>query len=210
WKDEKNDTPKKRVGWAGNKNHPKKGSTHIVSPITEINHINKIKEMLLHNPRNYALFTVGINTGLRASELCLLKKKDVKDLQPGDVLKIKQPKTKKFRDVTFNRSSIEAIKNLLLKKPELRDNQQLFSGRKGAISTITICALVKKWCKEINLPHNYGSHTLRKTFGYHQRVTHKIGIEELMKIFGHSSPSQTMTYICVQPEEIKAVYMNDI
>ena len=30
--------------------------------------------------------------------------------------------------------------------------------------------LVKSWCRDIGLKGNYGSHSLRKTFGYHQRL----------------------------------------
>ncbi|MDX2441674.1 MAG: hypothetical protein QNK40_14125 [Desulfobacterales bacterium] len=36
--------------------------------------------------------------------------------------------------------------------------------------------LVKGWCNVINLKGNYASHTLRKTWGYHQRVTFNVGI----------------------------------
>jgi integrase len=67
--------------------------------------------------------------------------------------------------------------------------------------------LVKEWCRAINLPENYGSHTLRKTFGYHQRVTTGTGIAELMEMFNHSSQKQTLVYLCVQPEEIKNAYL---
>ncbi len=53
----------------------------------------------------------------------------------------------------------------------------------------------------------YGSHSLRKTFGYHMRVQHKVSIPILMQIFNHHSQKQTLDYLCVQPDEIKEVYM---
>ena len=74
----------------------------------------------------------------------------------------------------------------------------------------TINALVKKWCRAIHLKGNYGSHTLRKTWGYHQRVTFNVGIPELMVCFNHSTQKQTLDYLCVQPEEIRSVYANEI
>ena len=67
--------------------------------------------------------------------------------------------------------------------------------------------LVKDWCRAINLRGNFGSHTLRKTWGYHQRVTVGTGIPELMVAFNHSSQRQTLDYLCIQPEEIKDAYM---
>ena len=70
--------------------------------------------------------------------------------------------------------------------------------------------LVKKWCRKINLKGNYGSHTLRKTWGYHQRVTFNVGIPVLMECFNHSTQKQTLDYLCVQPEEIKSVYANEL
>ena len=35
----------------------------------------------------------------------------------------------------------------------------------------TVNQKVKSWCRTINLKGNFGSHSLRKTWGYHQRVT---------------------------------------
>ena len=40
--------------------------------------------------------------------------------------------------------------------------------------------LVKSWCAEINLIGNYGSHTLRKTFGYMHRTINKTDLPTLM------------------------------
>ncbi|MBW2365953.1 MAG: tyrosine-type recombinase/integrase [Deltaproteobacteria bacterium] len=72
----------------------------------------------------------------------------------------------------------------------------LFSSRKGdkPLSVPTLNNLVKKWCRAINLRGNYGSHTLRKTFGYHQRVRFGVGLPELMVAFNHSSQKQKNIY----------------
>ena len=70
--------------------------------------------------------------------------------------------------------------------------------------------LVKSWCSEINLKGNYGSHTLRKTWGYHQRVTFGVDLPRLMVCFNHSTQRQTLDYLCIQPEEIKDVYENEL
>ena len=56
-----------------NKNHPPKGSTIRVDPIIKLEDIAKIKELLKDNHRNYCLFVLGINTNLRAIDLCQIK-----------------------------------------------------------------------------------------------------------------------------------------
>ena len=57
-----------------NPNHPKKGSTMTVDPIRDLKAIGKIKRKLKKgNPRDYLLFVMGINNGLRISDLLKLK-----------------------------------------------------------------------------------------------------------------------------------------
>ena len=51
---------------------------------------------------------------------------------------------------------------------------------------------------------------VRKTFGYHQRVTFNVGVAELMVAFNHSSQRETLEYLCIQPEEGRSIYMNEI
>ena len=53
-------------------------------------------------------------------------------------------------------------------------------------------------------------HTLRKTWGYHQRVTFGVDLPRLMVCFNHSTQRQTLDYLCIQPQEIKDVYENEL
>ena len=69
---------------------------------------------------------------------------------------------------------------------------------------------MKGWCRSINLEGNYGSHTMRKTFGFHQRTAYGIGIEILMEAFNHSSPKQTKDYLGIGNNEVFEVFMNEI
>jgi hypothetical protein len=62
----------------------------------------------------------------------------------------------------------------------------------------------------INLRGNYGSHTLRKTWGYHQRVTFGQALPVLCEVLGHSTQRQTLAYLCIQAEEIRSVYANEL
>jgi integrase len=151
---------------------------------------------------------MGINTNLRASDLIRIKAGDVRQKKPGDDLTIKEQKTGKKRRITLNEAVISAVKELLASTP-YNDLDPLFKSKKGnkALSVPSINRLVKGWCREINLKGNYGSHTLRKTFGYMQRTLLNTSITELMVMFNHSSQKQTLDYLCIQPEEIKNAYM---
>jgi len=194
-----------------NLNHPKKGSRTKMEPIRSLKDIKTIKKNILEDrPRDLTLFTVGINTNLRASDLLQIKAGMVRGLKPMDEIEIKEKKTKKPRRITLNQACTEAIQRLLASRP-YQDVEFLFSSQRGDVLTVpSVNRLIKGWCDQINLKGNYGSHTLRKTWGYHQRVTFGMGLPELMVCFNHSTQKQTLDYLCVQPEEIKSVYSNQL
>ena len=198
---------------AQNKNHPPKGSSTKVEPIKRRQDIEAIKKILAASPRNLAIFTLGINSALRASDLLAIKFGWVKNLRVGGSFQIKERKTGKIRTVTINKASFRALSSYLALRKNTPDDAPLFLSREGknrAISTISLHALVKGWCRSINLEGNYGSHTMRKTFGFHQRTAYGIGIEILMRAFNHSSPKQTMDYLGIENKEVFEVFMNEI
>ena len=188
-----------------NTNRPAKGSQIKVQPITKLKDIKAIKKLLADKPRDFCLFVLGINTNLRASDLTQITVSMVKDKKAGDELELKEQKTGKPRIITLNKSAVGAIQSLLLTD----EQKPLFSSQRGSgpLLTPSINRLVKSWCKSINLKGNYGSHTLRKTFVYHQRVQLGTSIPELMVMFNHSTQRQTLDYLCIQAEEIKDAYM---
>jgi len=193
-----------------NTNHPKKDSQITVEPIRSIKDIKSIKKLLGDKPRDYCLFTLGINTNLRASDLLNIKVHQVIDLKTGDDLKLKEKKTGKPRRITINKTVYEAVRGLLM-SDNYGPDDYLFKSQRGSVLTVpSLSRLVKGWCQIINLKGNYASHSLRKTWGYHQRVTFNVGIPELMVCFNHSTQKQTLDYLCIQPEEIKSVYMNEL
>lgn len=189
-----------------NTNHPEKGDIIKVEPIRELKDIKAIRKLLADKPRDYCLFVLGINTNLRASDLLRITVGDVRHLQEGDILQLKEKKTGKSRTITVNKSATEAIQRLL-NSVEYQDMDFLFKGQRGVLTVSSVNRLVKTWCSDINLTGNYGSHTLRKTFGFMQRTQLNTGIPELMVMFNHSSQKQTLDYLCIQPEEIESAYL---
>ena len=193
-------------------NHPKKGSTIKVEPIRTLKDIKSIKRLLADKPRDLCIFTLGVNTNLRASDLLKITVGMVRNLKPEDHFCIREKKTGKDKNVTLNKTVYSAIQDLLATMPGAKDDEPLFQSRKGKVAPGVpyLNSLVKGWCSEINLTGNYGSHTLRKTFGYMHRTINKTDLPTLMQMFNHSSQKQTLDYLCIQPEEIKSAYLFEL
>lgn len=185
-------------------NRPKPGSTIRVDPIRSKRHIANIKKLLADRPRDLCLFTLGINTAYRANELLSITAGQVRYLGVGDLLTLQQRKVKKYRSVTLNATVVEVIKTHLADKP-LADGDYLFTGLRGCLTVSTVSTMVKNWCRDVGLKGNYGSHTMRKTWGYWQRQN-GANLVDLVEAFGHSSQRQTMAYLGIQPQEIQALF----
>ncbi|MCP3924389.1 MAG: tyrosine-type recombinase/integrase [Desulfobacterales bacterium] len=193
---------------SGNKNHPKAGSQIKVEPIKNLKDIKAIKTLLKDSPRNSTLFILGINTNLSPSELIHLKYTDVKDLGDNGIIKI-EDENGKVKEVTLNRSCILSIKSLI-EGNEYEEDDFLFKSQRGKLIVPSVHRLIDKWCTAVNLKENYGSHTLRKTWGYHQHHTFGAEIKDLMGYFNHSSKKQTMDYLCIDEKKAQDLFLNEL
>jgi integrase len=193
-----------------NPNHPKKGSSITVDPIRSLKDIRKIKRKLKKTgSRDLLLFSMGINNGLRVGDLLNLKVEDVIDLEPGETLKIREQKTGKQNVLMVNGEVHQALERFI-EATNPKDEDPLFKSRKtGKALTVPYASqLVKSWCRD--LKGNFGSHTLRKTFGYIQRTEFGVGFDVLCKRFGHSSPAITMRYLGIEDKEVNGILLNEI
>lgn len=194
-----------------NPNHPQVGSIIRVEPIRDLKAIGRIKKLLADHPRNHALFALGINTAFRAGDLLRIRVGQVRGLFPGDVLTVREGKTGKARSVVLNHQAIEAIQRLIQDSPEKTDSDLLFTGLRGPMTVQYLNRLVKAWCADVGLHReNYGSHSFRKTWGYHQRVTYRTDLPVLMDAFGHSTQRQTLAYLGITKEEVRQCFMNGL
>ena len=191
-----------------NANHPKKGSSIKVEPIRDKKAIKRIRKLLADAPRNLCLFDLGVNTAFRANELLSLTVGQVDYLNAGDVLELKQSKTRKYRPVKVNRSVVAALDYWLKHHPDTRRDAPLFLSRKSnaALRVPVLTNMIKDWCRNVGLRENYGSHTLRKTWGYHQRVYNGTPIELIMAALGHESAKETMLYLGIEDHEVSDLY----
>ena len=188
-----------------------KGSDITVEPIRKIKDIKAISKLLESNPRNYLLWIMGINNGLRASDLVKIKFSQVQGLKVGDAIKIIETKTDKENFLVINKLVHKALQNYD-SKVEPEPDDYLFKSRKtnSHISSHTVGKMIKSWAASINLKGQYGAHTLRKTWGYHQRANHGSSYELICKRYNHSSPAITMRYLGIEDKEVCKMLMNEI
>ncbi|PGM91608.1 site-specific integrase [Bacillus cereus] len=168
---------------------------NFVQPIRDPEQIQQIKEYLKEkNARNYILFVMGINTGLRISDILKLKVGDVQ----GSHISMREMKTGKQKRIQIT----SALKKELKWFSEGREAEEyVLKSRKGKnrpIGRSMAYKILKSTAAEFGLDE-IGTHTLRKTYGYHMYMQTK-NIALLMEIFNHSSEKVTLRYIGVNQD----------
>lgn len=169
---------------------------NYVQPIRDMETIQKMKnELLKGGLRNYMLFNIGINTGLRVSDILNLKVVDVKDKTH---ITINEQKTGKPKRILINSNLKKDIDQYIY---NMTKDEILFKSRKGdnkPLSRVQAYRILNKAANNLSLSE-IGTHTMRKTFGYwHYKIYKDIAI--LQNIFNHSSPSITLRYIGINDD----------
>ena len=171
---------------------------YYVEPIREKKKIEQIKSVLKKKgKRNLLLFIFGINCGLRISDILNLKVSDVKNV---DYIEIREKKTNKNKKFPITNAYKQLINDYTKNRP---DDDWLFKSRKGklAITRIQAYRIINSACRKVGITYKVGTHTLRKTFGYHfYNETKDIAL--LQTLFNHSSPSVTLRYIGINQDII--------
>lgn len=163
-----------------------------------------------NNPRDFLLFTLGINFALRIGDLLNLHICDILDNNgkvKGFIL-IKEEKTLKGRRIKINENAKDAINYFLKNTKNWEYDEPLFKSKRSVkpIDPSLAYRLIQKWTESVGLTkENYGTHTLRKTWGYMARKRFSIPIELIQAKFGHSSPAITKAYIGIEDDEIENV-----
>ena len=199
---------------------------HAAEPIKSMDDIFKISRYLIseNRYRDNMLFIVGINFGLRVSDLRMLRFCNLinDNLTFKNSFAVFEKKTrntrkrKKNRYITINHAVIEAVTLYLENTPNVSLSDYMFrsvSNRGGntnsPLSIKSIDRILKGLAIDLNLSVKMSTHTLRKTFCYHQMVMSHNDSRKLLllqKMLNHSSPAQTLDYIGITAEEIDDAY----
>lgn len=167
-----------------------------VQPIRSLEKISEIKKRLaLNGSRDVLLFSMGINTGLRISDLLSLK---VGEVRGKNEYVLREKKTGKSKRILLHavRKDIEDYTHFK------SDDEYLFASNKGIgpITRVQAYRILNRAARDCGL-REIGTHTLRKTFGYHfYRANQNVAM--LQALFNHSSPSITLRYIGITQDEI--------
>lgn len=199
---------------------------HAAEPIKSVDDIFRISQYLISNGRyrDNMLFIVGINFGLRVSDLRMLRFSNLindnctfRDSFPVFEKKTRNTrKRKKNRYITINTAVVEAVTLYLENTPGVCMSDYMFrslSNRGGNVneplSIKSIDRILKGIASELDLSVKMSTHTLRKTFCYHQMLMSHNDSRKLLllqKMLNHSSPAQTLDYIGITSEEIEDAY----
>lgn len=199
---------------------------HAAEPIKGMDDILAISRFLTDNKRyrDNMLFIVGINFGLRASDLRMLRFASIinENLTFKDRFPVFEQKTrntrklKKNRYITINNAVIEAITLYLENTPNVSLSDYMFRSESNnggninePISVRSIDRILKGIANSLNINVRVSTHTLRKTFCYHQMLMSHNDNRKLLllqKMLNHSSPAQTLDYIGITTEEIDEAY----
>lgn len=183
--------------------------------IEELNKDDKRQTMARIAARNKMLFLIGINLGLRASDLCSVKwnfflNEDGTFKEFYTLMPKKTKKTKKFVKLYFNQVVKKAVAEYIEKYPIKDMNDYLFKSKKGkCITEISLGRIIKDAAKEVGIERNICSHSLRKTFGYwawHNAEDKNKALVTLQMLFNHSDTKTTLKYIGILNSEIEEMF----
>jgi len=156
------------------------------------------------------LFSIGVFTGLRISDLLRLR---FSQFENSEILTIQEQKTKKTRRIKINQDLKEIVDRVKGRMVVTDTDQYIFLNRFGtkpidkSYVNVKLKELLKQY--DIVLEGNASSHLFRKTLGNRVLRLNNYSNESvilLMELFGHSSPSITKKYLGIREREIHDVY----
>jgi integrase/recombinase XerD len=156
--------------------------------------------------RDHAALELLYGAGLRASELCTLKLKDL-DLDRSQARVL--GKGRKERVTQVGGPAREALQAWLKTRPKLQkptSPDSVFLGRGGrALSRQALATIVKKWVKREGLPLRTSPHTLRHSFATHL-VKNGADLRAVQELLGHASIDTTQIYTGLDVDHLRATH----
>lgn len=188
---------------------------NFVDPIRDKRKIAQIKNLLKGQERfrDLLLFTVGINTALRVSDLLALRVGQLVagDGTPSERFWIREEKRGKRNEVTINESMADALKLYVKAYPDAVGDPDHFAffntvtrDYTESIQRVQAWNLIQQVTSAVGLSGNYGTHTLRKTWGYQARLA-GVPLELVMTRLNHNSLAYTKRYLGITDDELADV-----
>ena len=182
---------------------------NLVEPIRNKKDLEAVEKFLeKHSLRNQLIWVFLCNSGLRVSDVLNLNVENVRNRQYIEII---EKKTGKYKRFPLNDKLKSLIKKYLVERDKtysVTGDEPLFVGKKHCrLDRSQVYRFINDACAKVGLQGNFGTHSGRKSFGYHfYKKFHDVAL--LQKIFNHSSPSITMRYIGIAQEELDESYIN--
>ncbi len=188
---------------------------NFVEPIRDRKKIAQIKNQLRgqRRYRDLLLFVVGINTALRISDLLGLQVEHFWDDNQHIKRRfwIKEQKRSKRQEVVINSSIQETLDEYLAAYPQISDGRDhfiFFNTKVGhfrePIKRGQAWKIITTICQQVGLRGNFGTHSLRKTWGYHARMQ-GVDLALIMHKLNHESIAYSKRYLGITDDELQAV-----
>jgi len=129
------------------------------------------------------------------------------DVKNKNYIQITEKKTGKFKRFPIN-SKLKPMFDEFTKDRKVEEPLfvTIFGNRLERVASYYI---IRTACEKAGIETKVGTHTMRKTFGYHHYKKFK-DVAMLQKIFNHSSPQITLRYIGIEQDQIDESYNNFI
>lgn len=179
-----------------------------VEPIRDKETINKMYCYLSTKDEKYGLlFKFGLNTGLRISDILPVKLNNIcnNNGEFKEYFVLTEKKTGKEKKIKINNALRRAIKIYALREG-LTPESYLFWSKKGDhLGRVQAYRILKDAANEFGID-SFGTHSLRKTWGYwtYKASHHNIGL--IMDTFNHSSQRITLRYIGISQDQKDELY----
>lgn len=182
-----------------------KGETmEFVQPIRDTERIRDIAEYLkTKDEKYYVMFMTGIYSGLRVSDILKLQ---IRDVRGKKSIKVKEKKTGKVKMFAINPALLKVFDDYCKDKPDYDYLIPSAKTRGKAVDRTYAWKVIKEAGQYFGIS-DLGTHSMRKTFGYHYYMQTK-DIAMLQKIYNHSHPSITLRYIGIEQSTIDGALYN--
>ena len=188
---------------------------NYVEPIRDRKKIAQIKNLLRGKRRfrDLLLFVVGINSALRISDLLKLTFGHFVDdrRRIRKYFWIKEEKRGKRQEVVINESIRSVLEEFMEAYPQggkKLPNYIFFNSQSNdyshPIKRGQAWKFITSICKEVGLSGNFGTHSLRKTWGYHARLS-GVDLALIMHKLNHESIAYTKRYLGITDDELQKV-----
>ena len=143
-------------------------------------------------PRDYAIFQVFLQTGVRVSELCTLRLDDV-DLE-GHLLHVREGKGMVARSIALEKKAIQALQSYLVVRPDVLSDRLFLNRDEEPISERGVRKLVTRYCRKAGITKKVSCHSLRHTFATY-KAERGVSPFQLQEWLGHASLNTTQIYV---------------